>query len=87
MEADCTPRNHSVNHKITKDLCSIKYISIEDAINNIITLGKGTMLVKVDFKSAFWLLPIHPADGHLLGMQWQSNTFIDHCLPLDCSVH
>ena len=63
------PRKHSVNDGIPKDLCSIKYITIEDAIKDIITLGKGTMLAKVDIKSAFWLLPVHPADRHLLGMQ------------------
>ena len=34
------PRTHSVNDGILKELCSIKYISIEDAINDIITLGK-----------------------------------------------
>ena len=39
------------------------------------------MMAKVDIKSAFWLLPFHPANRHLLWMQWQSNTFIDHCLP------
>ena len=72
------PRNHSFNDGIPKDLCTIKYITIKDAIEDIITLGKGTMLAKVDIKSAFWLLPVHPAD---LGMQWQNNTFIDLCLP------
>ena len=75
------PRNHSVDDGIPKDLCSIRYITIEDAINDIIILGKGTMLAKVDIKSAFRLLPVHPTDRHLLGMQWQNNTFIDLCLP------
>ena len=56
------PKNHRINDGIPKDLCSIKYITIEDAINDIITLGKGTMLAKVDIKSAFWLLPVHLAD-------------------------
>ena len=62
-------------------VCSIKYITIEDAINDIIALGKSTMLAKVDIKSAFRLLPVHPVDRHLLGMEWQNNTFIDMCLP------
>ena len=39
------------------------------------------MLAKLDIKSAFRLLPVHLADLHLLGMQWQNNTFIDLCLP------
>ena len=30
--------------------------------------GKRTMLAKVDIKSAFRLLPVHPVDRHLLGM-------------------
>ena len=38
------------------------------------------MLAKVDIKSAFRLLPVHMAERHLLGMQWQNNTFIDFCL-------
>jgi len=77
------PKNHShcVNDGILKDLCSIKYITIEEAIKDVITLGKGIMLAKVDIKSAFWLLPVYPADRHLLGMEWQNNTFIDICLP------
>ena len=37
------PRNHSFNDGIPKELCSIKYISIENAINDIITLGNGTV--------------------------------------------
>ena len=47
------PRNQSFNDGIPKDLCTIKYIAIKDAIKDIITLGKGTMLAKVDIKSAF----------------------------------
>ena len=54
---------------------------IEASAAYVITLRKGTMLAKVDIKSAFRLLPIHPVDRHLLGLQWQNNTFIDLCLP------
>jgi len=39
------------------------------------------MLAKVDIKSAFCLLPVHPADRHLLGMRWRGNVYIDHCIP------
>jgi len=74
-------KNHSVNDRIPKDLCSIKYITIEEAIKDVITLGKVTMLAKVDIKSAFRLLLVHPVDRHLLGMEWLNNTFIDMCLP------
>ena len=44
-------------------------------------LGKGTLLAKVDIKSAFRLLPVHPADRYPLGMQWKDKLFVDICLP------
>jgi len=37
------------------------------AINHIKQIGQEAMLAKIDFKSAFWLLPVYPADHHLLG--------------------
>jgi len=62
-------KGHSVNDGIPKSLCSLRYVTIDDAIKGIIQLGKGTLLAKIDIKSAFRLLPIHPADRHMLGMQ------------------
>ena len=44
-------------------------------------LGRGTLLSKVDIKSAFWLLPVHPANRYLLRIQWKDKLFIDTCLP------
>ena len=38
-------------------------------------------MAKIDVKSAFRLLPVHPADRHLLGMEWQGGIYIDTCLP------
>ena len=35
----------------------------------------------MDIRSAFRLLPVHPADRHLLGMKWKKNIYIDTCLP------
>jgi len=39
--------------------------------------GRDTMLAKVDIKSAFRLLPVHPADRYLLGMKWRGSIYID----------
>ena len=44
-------------------------------------LGRGSLLAKIDVRSAFRLLPVHPADRHLLAMSWRSKVFIDTCLP------
>ena len=43
--------------------------------------GRGTLLAKLDIKSAYRNVPVHPSDRHLLGIQWQGETFVDTCLP------
>jgi len=75
------PQDHSVNDGIPKSLCSLKYVTIDEAIKGIIQLGHGTLLAKIDIKSAFRLLPVHPADRHMLGMRWNDGIYIDTCLP------
>ena len=54
---------------------------MDDAIEKILELGPHTQLAKVDIKSAFRLLPVHPADRSLLAMQWDNSIYIDGCLP------
>lgn len=75
------PQGHSVNDNIPKLLCSLSYITVDDAINAIMEYGPNTLLAKVDIKSAFRLLPVHPADRHLLAMEWGNKIYIDGCLP------
>ena len=60
------PSGHSVNDKIPKDLCSLNYITIDDAVNHILELGHGTHLAKTDIKNAFRLVPVHPTDKAFL---------------------
>ena len=64
-----------------KNLCSLTYITVNSAIQCIQQLGQGTLLTKIDVKSAFRLLPVHPSDHHLLAMEWDRNLYIDTCLP------
>ena len=75
------PTGHSVNDGIPKDLCSLTYISVDSAIEQIMALGRGTLLAKIDIKSAFRLLPVRPVDRHLLAMKWSKQLYIDTCLP------
>ena len=44
-------------------------------------LGKGALLAKVDIKSAYQLIPVHPNDRPLLAMQWNGGVFVDSMLP------
>ena len=75
------PKGHSVNDGIPKSLCSLSYISVDDAINQIIAIGQNTLLTKLDIKNAFQLLPVHPTDRHFLAMEWENAIYLDTCLP------
>ena len=72
------PKGHSINDGIPKHLCSLKYISIDDAVQEILAHGRGTILA---IKSPFRLIPVHPSDRYLLGMSWNNALYIDTCLP------
>ena len=75
------PPEGSINGGIPKDLYSLQYITVDSAIEQIWQMGHGTLLTKIDIKSAFRLLLVHPADRHLLSMRWEQNIYIDTCLP------
>ena len=75
------PSGASVNDGIPKSLCSLSYVTLDTAVQHILQMGPGALLAKMDIKHAFRLLPVHPADRHLLAMSWKGNLFIDTCLP------
>ena len=75
------PQGHSVNDSILSTLCSPQYPSIDDAVAVVLSLGHHTQLVKIDLKSAYRVLPIHPMDRQLLGVRWGDQVFVDLFLP------
>ena len=75
------PNGRSVNDGIPKTLCSLSYITVDNAIDEICRVGPNCLLAKIDVKSVFRLLPVHPADRHLLGMEWRDLVYVDNCLP------
>lgn len=76
-----SPEGFSVNDGISPDLCSLSYISVDDVAKIIAKLGPRTQLAKVDIKSAYRMVPIHPDDRHLLGMKWEEALYVDAALP------
>ena len=44
-------------------------------------MGRGALMAKVDVKSAYRLVPVHPEDRLLLGMSWEGDIFVDTVLP------
>ena len=54
---------------------------MDDAIAMIVRTGQGALLGKIDIKSAYRIVPIHPNDRYLLGMKWRNQYFVDLALP------
>ena len=76
-----SPRNASINDGINKDMCSISYITIDQIVDELIHLGPGAQMAKVDIKQAYRIIPVHPDDRHLLAVQWEGQTLVDKVLP------
>ena len=66
----CKKEDHgkysSVNDGISSELCSLLCTSVDDISRVIAALGRGTLLAKVDVKSAYRIVPIHLEDRPLL---------------------
>ena len=75
------PTGQSVNDGIDSKLASISYASVDDAVQLILLLGRGTQLVKLDLENAYRNIPVHPQDQHLLAVSWQGDCFVDRALP------
>lgn len=76
-----SPPDHSINDGIEPELCSLTYASTDDAVANIISMGKGTLLAKLDLESTYRIVPVHPDDRLLLGMEWKGCWYVDTVLP------
>ena len=76
------PHGLSVNDFISKEDYSLTYISVDKAIDMILSLGKGCYLTKVDIKDAFRILPIRQSQWHLLGIYWDGKYYYDTRLPM-----
>ena len=71
----------SINYFISKENHSLQYITIDNAITGIQSLGKGCFLAKTDIESAFQLIPLKPSDYELFGICWDGKFYYDKVLP------
>lgn len=74
------PQGLSVNDGIPKELATIRYATIDDAVQLIKAIGQGCFLAKTDIKSTFRIIPVAPHDFPLLGMEWQGKFYFDKYL-------
>ena len=75
------PRGFSVNDGISPSLCSLDYISVDQAARLIAKCGRGALMAKTDLQSAYRQVPVHPEDQHLLGLEWDGQIYCDRALP------
>ena len=75
------PDGHSVNDGIDPQLCSLRYTSVDRVARMAQSIGRGTLLAKLDIKSAYRLVPVHPGDRPLLGFEWHGECYVDGMLP------
>ena len=66
-----SPEGASINDGISPDLSSLIYLTVDQvAQGNIVRLGPGTLLAKLDAKSAYKIVPVHADDHSLLNLSW-----------------
>ena len=77
-----SPAGSSINDGISSEWSSLSYVSIDYLLSLGLEAGKGSTLVKADIKEADRMLPIHPEDQGLLGIQWEGGFYTDKALPI-----
>ena len=66
----------SINSLIDKEQCSLKYIKVDDAVQSIKMLGKGTWLCKTDISNAFKLLGIKQSQWNFYMFKWKGKYYV-----------
>ena len=79
------PRGESVNTGVEKDGYlgadfKLTFPSIDDLTRELVKIGKGAHIFKVDVSRAFRHLNVDPRDYDLLGLSWDA-TYIDTRIP------
>ena len=76
-----SPEGASINDGITESLASLSYVGVDDAAEGVVSYGRGALLAKVDVRSAYRNVPVHPDDWWLMGMLWEGSLYVDTALP------
>ena len=67
------PKGDAINDYIDPDDCTIKCDSFDRAIEMVSNLGIGTLMGKLDIKSAQCICPVHKEDWNLSGIMWEGS--------------
>lgn len=78
------PQHKSVNDSIADEQASVSYETLDRVVELVQTVGRHALLAKVDIENAFRIIPVAPADRHLLGFKVDDLFYFDKCLPMGC---
>jgi hypothetical protein len=71
----------SINEHISAEDRETKLSSFDDAVNMLASIPKSkshlVQLLKLDVRSAYRLVFVHPDDWHCVGMQWRGKYYFD----------
>ena len=76
-----SPKGQSVNDGIAPPICSLRYVTVDEIATIAAGLGRRALIAKLDVESAYRIVPVHPDDCPLLGVQWQGAIYVDAMLP------
>ena len=76
-----SPQGGSVNDGISRGMCSLSYLRVDDVAAKVVGMGTGALMAKFDLRSAYQNVPVHPDDRWLLGTEWEDQLFVDTVLP------
>ena len=85
-----SPHNHSVNDCVASDLCSMRYATVDKAVEQILHLGKNTLLAEIDIQQ-FWRellatsLSIASQTAHIAATPQASLTILPSVTDLTCN--
>ena len=82
------PKNQgtSVNAFIPRSYCSVRYEDFDVIADLVVKNGMGCFIGKIDIESAFRIIPIHPSDYWLLGIEFHNKFYYDKRLPMGASI-
>ena len=66
-----------MNDGISSEWSSVTYLTVDHLSTMVLCQGRGAFLVKADITEAYRMVPVHPCDQHLLGVQWEGNVYVD----------
>ena len=81
------PSGDSVNDGIPSDSylgapLSLRYPTIDDIVDAVVTLGRGCYLYKRDLRKAYRQFPVDPKDYPFLGYTWNKQFYFDTVLTM-----